>query len=299
MKTAVCLSLLLLFSFLAEISYGHFTGKGHVHTLSESRQVFLNSDCLSTDSCDLKRFTLVTSVQETWFSDDPHHPTFGNSAIFEYETDSVAALENYAIVQFKRGCVFYSSRDGNGRIKRELGDIVLSFGEQVSFCFPRWVIDSQDEDPAYNSDPDRGRFHFLRWNGRGSHDHRTQKYYGAEKPQIPILYMADYPSGAFVTATGAKNVALEFNTCIFKAEDVPVRTRRDDLTFATPLACFEWQNVYVYDFDKAIFQTDLAYAPSWEEPAPSINVSLLVIFATLLVALAAVTLWALHRKGRS
>src|SRR5262245_57630782 len=99
MKKCLCFAILSLVSFLASNSYGHFSSKGHVHTLSETNQVFWNPDCRSTDTCDLKRFTLTTSVYETWFSDDPNHPTYSNGAIIEYETDAVDALEKYAVVQ--------------------------------------------------------------------------------------------------------------------------------------------------------------------------------------------------------
>src|SRR4249920_2954797 len=102
MKQFFCCSFILLILFLAGSSYGHFTEKGHVHTLSETKQVFLNPDCQSTDTCDLKRFTLTTSVYEIWFSDDPNYPTYSNGVIMEYETDSVDAIEKYAIVQFTR-----------------------------------------------------------------------------------------------------------------------------------------------------------------------------------------------------
>ena len=120
MKKFFCFPIVLLISFLAGKSYGDFTGKGHVHTLSKTQQVFLNPDCKSTDTCDLKRFTLITSVYEIWFSDDPNYPTYGNGAIMEYETDSVNALEKYAIVQFVRGCVFDSSRNAQGKITRNV-----------------------------------------------------------------------------------------------------------------------------------------------------------------------------------
>jgi len=288
MKQLFCLLFILPVLCLAGNSHGHFTGKGHVHTLSETQRVFLNPDCQSTDTCDLKRFTLTTSVYEVWFSDDPIYPTYGNGVIMEYETDSVESLEKYAIVQFKRGCVFYSSKNRRGKIHRNVGDTVSSFGGNIPFCFPRWVIDSQDTDPAYNSDPEYGRFYLLRWNKPGSYDHRTQKYYGAEKPKTPVLYMADYPAGAFVTGTGVRNVALEFNTCIYRARDVPADTRRDDINFAKPITCFEWQNVYVYDFDKGVFQTDLAHVPRWAEPDMRLNAYLLAIFVILFIALALV-----------
>jgi hypothetical protein len=279
------------------MSYGDFTGKGHVHTLQETRQDFLNSDCRSTDTCDLKRFTLTTSVYEVWFSDDPNHPTYGNGVIMEYETASVDALEKYAIVQFKKGCVFYSSKDRQGKIERNVNDAVPSFGENIPFCFPRWVIDSQDTDPAYNSDPEYGRFYLLRWNQPGSYDERTQNYYGIEKPKIPVAYMADYPAGAFVTATGVRNVALEYKTCVFKARDVPAETRREDMHFAKPITCFEWQNVYVYDFAEGRFQTQLAGVPWWEEPDRRVNRYVFVLFAVLM-ALALVLLWRTRAKRR-
>ena len=277
---------MLLFSLLAAIAAADFTGKGHVHTLSETKQVFLNPDCQSTDSCDLKRFTLSKAVNEIWFSDNPKHPTYGNGVIMEYETDSVAAIENYAIVQFKKGCVFDTSQNPQGKVQRIVTDTVASFGEQVLFCFRQWVIDSHDTDPAYNSDPDHGRFYFLRWNKRGSYDNRTQKYYGAVKPQAPIVYMADYPAGAFVTGTGVRNVALEFKTCIYKARDVPSVSRREHLAFAKPINCFAWQNVYVYDFEKAKFQTDLTSIPRWEEPIPPVDDYRRVIVVALIIVLA-------------
>jgi hypothetical protein len=288
MKKFLCFLFILPFAFLADNSHGDFTGKGHVHTLSEAKQVFLNSDCRTNNTCDLKRFTLTTSVYEVWFSDDPNHPTYGNGAIMEYETDSVDALEKYAVVQFKKGCVFYSSKNSQGKIHRNVSDTVASFGGNIPFCFPEWVIDSQDSDPAYNSDPEYGRFYLLRWNKPGSYDYRTQKYYGAEKPKIPVVYMTDYPAGAFVTATGMRNVALEFNTCIYKARDVPTQTRRDNVHFAKPLNCFAWQDVYVYDFAKGRFQTNLADVPTWEKPYLHVNVYLLLIFVTLFIVLALV-----------
>lgn len=288
-----------LIFFLASPSYADFTGKGHVHTLSETKQIFLNPDCRSTNSCDLKRFTLTKAVNEIWFSDNPDHPTYSNGVIMEYETDSVAALEKYAIVQFKKGCVFDAYKNRDGEVRRNITYTVTSFGEQIPFCFRRWVIDSQDRDPAYNSDPDFGRFYLLRWNEPGSYDNRTQKYYGAEKPIKPIVYMADYPAGAFITRTGVRNVALEFKSCIYKSSDVPRETSRNNLEFGKPISCFEWQNVYVYDFAKARFETDLAALPSWEEPAVAAKaqrglIGVMVLIAIMLISL--LSLWKLHRR---
>ena len=102
-----------------------------MHTLAKTEQVFLNPDCRSTNTCDLKRFTLTTSVYELWFSDDPNYPTYGNGVIMEYETDSVDALEKYAIVQFTKGCVFDSSRNEEGKINRNVSYIIPSFSGKI------------------------------------------------------------------------------------------------------------------------------------------------------------------------
>ena len=289
MKNLFCFSFIWLGCVMASNSYGHFTEHGHVHTHSETKQVFLNPDCRSTATCDLKRFTLTTSVYEVWFSDDPNHPTYGNGAIMEYETDSVEAIEKYAIVQFVKGCVFHSTENGEGNITRNLSYVVPSFGQHVPLCFPEWVIDSQDTDPVYNSDPEYGRFYLLRWNKQGSYDQDTQKYYGEEKPLLPVVYLTDHPAGAFITKTGVKSAALEFNTCIYKASDVPKETRRDHIKFAKPITCFKWQNIYVYDFAKGIFQNSWTGMPPWEEPSMHVNVYLLVIFVILFIAIAVVT----------
>jgi len=276
--------------FAAADARGDFTGKSHVHTLSETRQVFVNADCRATDSCDLKRFALTRLAHEIWFADDPKHPTFANGAIMEYETDSVAAIEKYALVQFVKGCVFTSARNRAGEITRDINYGVASFGETVPLCFPDWVIDSQDDDPVYNSDPELGRFYLLRWNLPDSHDRRSEKYFGEEKPKMPVVYLADYPAGAFITASGVKNTALNFKTCVYKTNDVPRRTRRDAVDFAAPLSCLEWQNVYVYDFDQQRFRTEWNGFPVAEAPLARPDRLPLILSAVLLVALIAVVL---------
>jgi hypothetical protein len=124
---------------------------------------------------------------EIWFSDDPNYPTYANGVIMEYETDSVDALEKYAIVQFTKGCVFYSSKNGKSKINRNVSDTVPSFGEDIPFCFPKWVIDSQDTDPAYNSDPEYGRFYLLRWNKPAHMSIRTINTMGPKSPKSRLF----------------------------------------------------------------------------------------------------------------
>jgi hypothetical protein len=293
MKKVLCASLNLLIFLFSINCYGDFTGKGHVHTIAESKETFSNPDCRANNSCDLKRFTLTSLVQEVWFSDDPINPTYGNGAIMEYETESVDAIEKYAVVQFVKGCVFSTSKSPDGKIDKQVNYAVSSFGESIPLCFSHWVIDSQDTDPVYNSDPEFGRFYLLRWNRPGSYDDRTQKYYGAHKPELPVVYLTDYPAGAFVTATGVKNTALQFKTCIYKASEVPAQTVRDNLTFARPIHCFEWHNVHVFDFHKGVFGNQLPEQEVVPEIAGQANY-LPLVSAVLLIAL--LSAWWVRRR---
>lgn len=290
---------ILLFGLEVPISHADFTAKGHLHTRSATRQDFFNPACRQTASCELKRFSLIQAENEIWFSDNPNYPTYGNGVIIEYETASVNALENFAVVQFKKGCVFDSVANRAGKVQRSITDTVASFGELVPFCFRRWVIDSQDRDPAYNSDPKLGRFYYLRWNQPGSYDNRTQKFYGGEKPLTPVLYMSDYPAGAFIAQSAVRNVALQFKSCIYKAREVPAVSRRDDIDFAKPIHCFDWQNIYVYDFARGRFRTDLAAVPNWDEPLPPIASYRRAAVIALWIAIAAVMMWSLFpfRRG--
>ncbi|OGF82014.1 hypothetical protein A2924_00220 [Candidatus Giovannonibacteria bacterium RIFCSPLOWO2_01_FULL_44_16] len=262
MKKFLLFSGLLFFLGFSASSQAHFTGKGHVHETAKKVQFFLNKDCAKNDTCSLKRLTLIVKNYEVGFADDPY-PSYGNASVVEYETDSVESLEKYAVVQFIMGGVFYSSKNANGKIEKNIGTVVGSFGENVQFFFQEWVIDSYDLDPVYNSNPDDGRFYYLRWNKvPGSYESRTRQYYGAEKPNSPIVYLTDYPSGAFVTGPGAVNAAMKFKTCLYKAGDVPAKTVRSDINFAKPIACFEWQNIYMFDFDTGKFKTDKVDIPA-------------------------------------
>jgi hypothetical protein len=284
----VCVLLISL--LLAGGAQAHFNGRGHMHKIFQTQQMFENPDCHSTDTCDLKRFALTTAQYEAWFSDDPEHPTYGNGTIIEYETDTVESLEKYAVVQFKKGCVYYTGTQPD-EARMQIRDLVPSFGAEVPFCFGDWVIDSQDTDPVYNSDPEYGRFYLLRWNKPGSYEQRTQKFYGAEKPKRPKVYLIDYPAGAFVTRTGVRNVALAFRTCIYKATEVPVETTRTNLDFARAVHCLEWDNVYVYNHASRVFQPTWPVFPAPPQPEVRPPAVVLILYALLFVMLAAALLF--------
>jgi hypothetical protein len=223
--------------------------------------IFENTKCEQGDTCHLKEFRLFVKKSRMWIEAGWH---YGSNIIASYRTDSVDNLEKYSFVQFIRGCVFdtYIAEDGKinimfGHSKPQFSDFDEG-GQPVNFqkfCFPSWVIDSIDKDPVYASFPGLGRFYARRWNTvLGSYSRKTEKYYGEEKPKHPALYVRDTPTGAFLGESSAINVAMEFKMCIYKTEDIPKETTEDNINFAIAIKCFEWQNIYIYNYSKKTFE---------------------------------------------
>lgn len=177
---------------------------------------------------------------------------------FEYVTRTPATLEDFAVVNFIRGCQFETEFKA-GKVERYYTILVGSFGPEVPFLFPDWRIDSLDVNPMYNNTPeaDVGRLGTLhgsyRWNRvKGSFDKKTEVLFGDERPTEGRLYVSDRPGTAFVSDDGmsANNISLQFRTCLYRTRDIPRVSTPQDLDFAKPIACHEWASSYVYDFAK-------------------------------------------------
>lgn len=268
MHKFVALFVFFFASAFAAPVFAHPSKSGHVDVTFSETKTFLNKDCRRDNSCDLVRFSLMLDKYEVWFSDYDTKPSYGTSIVAEYETVSVEDLEKYAIVQFIRGCSFESIKKSDGIVEKFLGVSREHFGVSKYFCFPEWVIDSVDTDPVYYSNPELGRHYFYKWNYLGSHNRKTEKFYGEEKPHIPILYITDLPDRAFLSDQGARNVSLEFKTCLYRTKEVPLSTKQDDLNFATPVQCFEWQSFYIYNFDLAVFESKSEIDPFCKQEPP-------------------------------
>lgn len=257
----------LVLIFAAPV-FAHQSRNGHVDVASSEKKIFLNKDCRRNNSCDLVRFSLILDRYERWFSDYDPNPSYGTSIVAEYETVSVEDLEKYAIVQFVKGCFFESVKKPDGGVEKSFGVSIEHFGVRKYFCFPEWVIDSIDADPAYYSDSEFGRHYFYKWNSSGSYSGKTEKFYGEKKPLLPVLYITDVFGRAFLADFGASNVSLEFKTCIYRAKDVPTTTSYNDLNFAAPIKCFDWQSSYIYNHDLGIFESKKEIDPFCKQEPP-------------------------------
>lgn len=241
-KTLILLVVLFWFAPSASFS-ANIPRNGTEEIFNREAFAFKNKNCVKNGTCDLKEFRLAVKKSRIWVIDGWH---YGSSVIASYKTNIADNLEKYSFVQFIRGCVFdaYFTEDRN--IKKELGHSKPHFSEFdeygqpidfKTFCFSDWVIDSIDKDPAYGSFPGHGRFYAVHQN-----------------IMPPQAYVRDRPYRAFAGKTYAVNVSMEFKTCLYKTKDVPLETTEDNVNFAMPIKCFEWQNIYIYNHEIKEFE---------------------------------------------
>ncbi len=241
--------------------------------LNQKVEVFENNEkaCKKRQSCNLKRARMINYDYKVTLKEEPD-PSYNTKAIFEYETKDLPSLEEFVFVQFIRGCFFESRVEDNRVKKNNFWGKKESFASTREFRFPKWSIDSVDEDPTFNSPglsaseiakgltkPSDNRHYLYQWSTQpDSYERETRKYYGIEIPIEPKLYVRDNLGSSYYIRSGAfagtaYNRTLEFKMCIFKANDVPVSTYAENISFAKPLHCFERKSSFVFDHENMKF----------------------------------------------
>ncbi len=222
-----------------------------ITVLKSRSKTFKNADCRKRSTCDLVE---VRFVVEDYRVRLPEGFNYGTRLRASYQTRSLPDLENYVFVEFVRGGVYTSVVEG-GRVKRSFDYAILSFDNFQISHLPNWVIESEDTDPAYNSRPGLPRHYLYRWNKDGElFNSESEFLYGQARPDLPILYVLDSPGTAFYANRKAKNLALEFRMCLYKAAEVPQAIAPDNLNFAEPLFCFPWKSYFTYNHRKSRFE---------------------------------------------
>ena len=196
----------------------------------------------------------------------------GTRIYLGYSTKTVDDLSHYLVVQFTRGCMWYSFVGGDGKLVTEFG-VIRGFqnNSRVQHVFPDWVVDSNDADPAYTPGGDpHSRHYLLQWNDWISDwiPSRQGKLFGEERPTRPYGYITDMPGPAyFVPRTGqAINMSLEYKTCLFKAGDVPTSVFGPTIDMDKAVACFRWDAQHVYDHQLGIFKSPRGIHPECIRP---------------------------------
>lgn len=228
--------------------------KGVVHFPGPT-QTFVNEPCRAAQTCALSSFSIHPYEFRVDFDEYKTH-NYGTAVNIEYVTRTPASLEDFAVVNFIRGCQFYT-KFNQGKVGRHYTILIGSFGKEIPYRFPDWRIDSLDVNPMYNNTPEEdvarlGTLHgSYRWNRvKDSFEDKTEVLFGDERPTTGRLYVSDRPGQAFVDDDGeaAYNISVEFRTCLYRTRDVPRVASAENVDFAAPIACHEWRSSYVYDF---------------------------------------------------
>ncbi len=236
---------------------GYTSIQAKVIVTDQQQQFFDNQEnCESTGSCGLLKYWIDIKKKQVFLPGlAPKYAYHMTDIIAAYETEDIANIEDYAIVQFIKGCQYISSYDGL-TVTDSLSISRHYFGDIVTFIHPTWMIDSDSSDPIYSSYLDVGRFALLKWNkDPNSTNPNTAQYYFRELPPHPIVFISDLPGGANLkTPIGGKqeahNIWLEFKTCIYKYRDLPKQVDQVGSNITTsPLHCFHWDHKFVYDFN--------------------------------------------------
>lgn len=215
--------------------------------------VILNTDCQKTKTCSLKKARFWVRDYHFTVDDDD---VYGSHLYAWYETDSVATLTDYVFVQLVRGCRYSSILVGGEEIF-EFDYTQQIFGKNRLAVFTKWIIDSFDTDPVYNSMPGLPRHYFYRWNTSPYATQKiTEKLFGKMRPTAAVLYISDIPSqGTYISQYGyAISTSFQYKMGIYRSKDVPTHTTAEDIGFATPLIEFGWKNSWIYNHETGTFQ---------------------------------------------
>ena len=227
--------------------------------ISTRIQTFSNSGSIQNGSCDVADSCALTGAQFIEykklfrFKGEPIKlAAHFTDTRFVIKTKRISDLESFGVVQFIRGCMF-RTRLVNGVPTKELSVSRNELGNTVLFQHKTWEIDNDNNDPLISAEPGYGRFALLRWNQDSKNVQSDGSIlYGNTKPPHSTVFLSDLPTaGALMpTLDAADNTTLEFQTCIFKITDLPLKTdvKGSNVDKSKALFCAHWNHNYVFNF---------------------------------------------------
>ena len=282
--------LLFLGALFAALSFAAETSE-KVIVLQRQSATIVNKDCEKTKTCDLKQVSFT--VED--YGDGAY---LGTKFIAGYETETVGDLENYLFVQFIRGCVFTTAENTKtGAIETRFDGARRLFGEFQLFVHKDWDIDVNNTNgsgPAYYTNlPDANklaqtfaqqaesyrppkslRHFFYMWNDKKDAQElstnlpgsNNTSFFGLGRPQKPRLFIDDVPSRTSLFAGSeelllARNVSLEFKTCLYRTGDVPTGVTAGE-TLGNPVNCIPWRSSFVFNHALKQFESLAEISPA-------------------------------------
>lgn len=232
--------------------------------------------CQTRQTCDLQDVRFVEIKKRFSFANEPaKYASYMTDTRFAYTVTDPNQIEKYGVVQFIRGCMF-DSYNIKGKVNKLLTINRTHFGEQKTFQHREWEVDSDSSDPIYTFYEGIGRFALLRWNQDGkSLNPETATWYANARPPHGAVFATDLPGSAALspdsspTDSHARNVSLEFKTCLFRLQDLPETTTPVGAGVALNKAvwCVNWNHRFVYDFKAKKMTTPSSIDPVCEVSA--------------------------------
>lgn len=228
---------------------------GHPEVVAPANtRVFTNTPelCGKNATCDLRQ---IIFRKRDYASPPEEGITIVGSEFFAgFEVNEIPALSRYVFVQFTRGCMWDSYQNADGSILTEFG-VLRNFQGfyRIQHVLPKWTVDSNDTDPVYGADIETGNrmFYLQTADSIPLGIPRAQgKLLGEVPATIPFGYITDMPGpGTYSTnLKWAKNMSLEYKTCLFRATDVPRTVGEVEFAITEKaIDCFDWGVKKVYD----------------------------------------------------
>jgi hypothetical protein len=240
--------LIFVFSILVNPLYGK------VIIIKNKKKTIKNSHCTHTKSCSLKNISIESYDYKVSFNKEVN---YGTSMRASYKTKSPTQLEDYAFINYIKGCHFVSSVK-QGILTKKVIRKRRFFNEYIKYSHPEWIIDSNDTDPMYYTDSNSGklRHYYYFWESNKNMQHVSKKYFGEIKPSKPELFISDSPGTAFYDKKNgiANNISLKFKTCIFKTKSIPRFTKAHSIKHQDALYCLDWSSSFVYNHSLKNFE---------------------------------------------
>lgn len=233
----------------------------------------------NSQTCGLKKFQNATFTQQ---NDNPFQTegvrrSTTNIALFE--TTDPSCLKKFGIVQYIKGCVYNSHLDmQTGRVNKWFGHVRSYKGKQISYNHPDWEVDTIDEDPLYWSSEDyldqktsERLASYLtplkKWEFAKTPEKLWQQFRFFDRPKnnlktllenpqpvYPVLAATDLPVGSSFSFDEATNVSLQFKTCLYEMDKIPLVGEPTLETSTGPIHCFEWSHNHVYNHQFNVFE---------------------------------------------
>jgi hypothetical protein len=262
---------------------------------SQSLQTRKFTPAISNDGCKLLSFSLANYRSTTRGSDGT--TTSASRMGAYYRTNSVECLKKFGVVQFIEGCAFDS--DFNLRTQEEnhyFGHVRDLRGETIYFQHVKQEVDTVDIDPLYSSPSPgddefpEGRHAFYAVphtplsgkNTPTSLSHDASIFFDSDRFDVwadrrnrePLLFVRDLPIlGMYMPnpyREHAVNASLEFQTCIYRIQDVPLtgdpKFPGTPTSAGGPIQCFSWRHSAIFDHHKKEFKSIAGIHPFCSVP---------------------------------